>query len=229
MVKERINYVSVKEVLSRLMKHPLLKDLDMEQVISYTTDFIDMVGMPAIYTDKFVDVEIHNYRGLLPCDLVSIDQVKETKDNICLRYTTDTFMNGEKPTMNSEPAFKTQGRVIFTTFREGTVNIAYKAIPVDDEGYPLLMDNGTFLKALELYIKKEKFTILFDEGKINPNVLSNTQMEYGYAIKLCTQELIMPSVSQMESIARMWHKLVPNTTSFDGGYNDLGNREYIKH
>jgi hypothetical protein len=44
-------------------------------------------------------------------------------------------------------------------------------MPLDDEGYPLLPDEPTFLRALELYIKKQWFTILFDMNKISPAVL----------------------------------------------------------
>jgi hypothetical protein len=44
--------------------------------------------------------------------------------------------------------------------------LAYKAIPVDSEGYPLIMDNERYKNALELYIKKIKFTGYFDLGKI---------------------------------------------------------------
>jgi hypothetical protein len=54
------------------------------------------------------------------------------------------------------------------------VAISYKSIPVDKDGFPLLIDNPVFLKALELYIKKEVFTVLFDMGKITPPVLQNT-------------------------------------------------------
>lgn len=51
--------------------------------------------------------------------------------------------------------------------------MSYKAIPVDEEGFPLLIDNPTFIKGLELYIKKEVFTILFDQDKIKGHVLQN--------------------------------------------------------
>jgi len=42
---------------------------------------------------------------------------------------------------------------------------------IDEEGLPMIPDNPIFLKTLELYIKKEYFTILFDMGKISPAVL----------------------------------------------------------
>jgi len=33
---------------------------------------------------------------------------------------------------------------------------------VDENGFPLILDNPVYLRALESFIKKEVFTILFD-------------------------------------------------------------------
>lgn len=228
MVKEITDYVSIRELLSRLTRHKLLKDLDMDKVIYHTMDFIDAFGMPALYFDKVANVEIHEYRGTLPCDLVSIEQVKDCASGICMRKSTDTFMFGDRPSIHTDPSFRVQGSVIYTTFREGSVDVAYRAIPVDNEGYPALPNNNTFLKALELYIKKEEFLSLFEEGKIQYNVFAAIQTEYGFAVRLCTQEFVTPSISEMESISRMWSRLVPDKRSFDYGYASLGDREQIK-
>ena len=260
MVTERNNFVNIREILARCTRHPMLKSLDLEQAIQYTTDFIGIVGMPTFYEDKLETIQIEDFRGLLPCDLVSIIQVKDLKTGICLRSMTDSFNPGlrknsknikGKPVdiqairnVNPQPlgidqdpiphieseemTFKTQGRVIFTSFRTGEIELSYKALPVDKDGLPLLIDNANFLKALELYIKKQAFTVLFDLGKLNANILQNTQQEYAWTVAQCEKEFIIPSVSEMESITRMWNTLIPNTTSFDGGFKNLGNREYLK-
>ena len=68
-------------------------------------------------------------------------------------------------------SFKTQGQVLYVSFKTGDVSVSYKSIPVDKDGLPLLIDNSVFLRALEAYIKREVFTILFDMGKITPAVL----------------------------------------------------------
>ena len=73
--------------------------------------------------------------------------------------------------IHQEYTFKTQGQIIYTSFKTGNILVSYKAIPIDKDGFPLLIDNSAFLRALELYIKREIFTILFDENKISPAVL----------------------------------------------------------
>ena len=143
-------------------------------------------------------------------------------NKICLRNMTDTFVN-----KSSEYTFKVQGRVLYTSFKEGTIEISYKAMPVDEEGYPLLPDESTFLRALELYIKKQWFTILFDMNKISPAVLQNTQQEYAFAVGACNNTYTIPSVSEMESITNMMNQLIPRFSEFRNGFKGLGYKEQL--
>ena len=226
MVSE-FNYISIKEVLSRLLRHPLLQDLSIETAIQYTLDFFAAMGLPNIYADKVTTICIDNFRGILPCDLIAINQVRLARNGVCLRAMTDSF-NGTHPEDNGELSFKTQGSVIFTSFKTGDIELSYKAIPTDDDGLPLLPDNPIFLKTLELYIKKEWFTILFDMGKISPAVLQNTQQSYTFAAGQCNNEFMIPSVSEMEAFTRMYNTLIPRVNEFNKSFRHMGDREYIK-
>lgn len=228
-----IQYTNIKRVLDDLMDHPLLRDLTLEQVVRHTLRFISLHGYPKLYKDKEDIVEIKDYRGLLPCDLISIIQVKDCKKGICLRYMTDNFNPKEESYPKDrgridELAFKTQGRIIFTSFKDGAVEVAYKAIPVDDMGFPLLVDNETYLNALEAYIKVKVFTVLYDIGKIQAGVLSNAQTEYAWASRQVMMEFTMPSVSEMESISRYLNTMIKPVTLFDQGFKHMGDREYLR-
>lgn len=127
---------------------------------------------------------------------------------------------------DEEPSFKTQGRIIFTSFPEGCVEIAYRAIPVDEDGFPLLIDNENYLAALEAYIKVQVFTIKFDTGKINANVLQNAQQSYAFLAGELSEEFCQPSYSEAEALSRMLNTLILSPTQFDQGFNHIGDREY---
>lgn len=215
------SYINIREILSRCLRHPLLQDLSLESAIQYVVDFLGIMGLPTTYIDSLQEVEICNYRGVLPCDLISINQVKY--NGLCIRHMTDNFYSS-----SDEPTFKIQGRIIYTSFKEGKVEVSYKSMPLDDEGYPLLPDEPTFLRALELYIKKQWFTILFDMNKISPAVLQNTQQEYSFAVGACNNTFIIPSVSEMESIKNMWNQLIPRFNEFKTGFKYQGSQEHLK-
>lgn len=233
MVKE-YNYINIREALSRVMRHPLLQDVTLEQAVQYTLDFIGIFGMPKMYQDKEEVVHIEEFRAKLPCDLISINQIKECKSGVCLRSMTDNFMPREYYDKNvgykvpQELTFKTQGQVLYTSFKTGDVSISYKALPVDKDGFPLLIDNSVFLRALEAYIKREVFTILFDMGKIQAAVLQNAQQQYAWLAGQLQSEFTIPSVSEMESIKRSWCTLIQRASSFNDGFRNNGNQEYIK-
>jgi hypothetical protein len=247
MVKE-IRYTNIRRVLDSLHDHPMLSSLTLEQVVRYTLRFVSIHGYSKLYKDKETDVDIHEFRGLLPCDLISIVQVKDDCSGICLRSMTDTFTPGLVPPPphphhsshpympyippkahgHGEPTFKTQGRVIFTSFPEGRVRIAYKAIPVDEDGFPLLIDNENYLACLEAYIKKQVFTVKFDQGKIAAGILDNAKQEYAWLAGQLASEFQIPSYSEMQSIQNYITSILPSMRSFDQGFRYLGGREYIK-
>lgn len=229
MVRE-IEYINIRELLSRVLRNKLLQEFTLEEAIQYVLDFIGIFGFPKLYEDKEADIPICEYRGKLPCDLISIDMVKDCKTNIPLRSMTGAFNPGGKyyHHLKHEPQFKTQNRTIIVSFPEGMVHIAYKAIPVDDEGMPLLINNAKYLKALELYVKCQMFTALFEEGRITDKVLYHAEQEYGWAAGQLAEEFKTPSESEMESITNMLNQIIPRRDEFMHRYERLGNREFIR-
>lgn len=248
-------YTNIRRVLDDITEHPLLRDVTLEQVVRHTIRFISLHGYPALYQDKIDTVKIKDFRGLLPCDLIAIIQVRDMSTGICMRSMSDTFTPGlrEKPKeweykedllnnmkphkdlyippakqYREEPSFKTQGRIIFTSFPEGEVEISYRAISVDEDGFPLLLDNETYLNALEAYIKVKVFTVKFDTGKLTAGILGNAQTDYAMASHLLQSEMTMPSMSGMEGITRMMTTMITPVTHFDNGFKNLEDREYLR-
>lgn len=219
------NYINIREVLSRLHRHPLLQDVTLEQVIQYTVDFISIFGLPKMYETKEVSLKVENYRVLLPEDFISIIQVSNSS-GVALRSMTDNFLPKED---SSELTFKIQGRVIYTSFKEGELEITYQSIPIDNDGFPLLLDNPVFLKTLESYIKKEVFSILFDLSKLKGDVYQNSQQQYAWLAGQLRAELTMPTIQEMESIKNMWTSMIARTHEFNNGFKTLGRETIIKN
>lgn len=216
-------FVPLRQLLEEVTKHPMLKDVDIEAGITYAIKFFAHIGLPNIYEEKQACVEISKYRGELPCDLVAIIQVRDERTKVCLRSMTDSF-NTASTTIPGGPSFKTQGRFIITSFESGTVRIAYKAIAVDEDGVPMVPDNPLFIEALTSYIKKERFLVLFDQGKLNERVLDRAEKDWCWAKARCKSEFLIPSESEMQTITGMMHRLIPSKHEFEAGYKGLGDR-----
>ena len=223
-----INYISINELASRLLENPLLSDINIEQIVRHTLDFMAKFGINSIYQDKEVILTVQDYRVLLPCDLIRIIQIKDCKSDLCFRQMTSSYI----PTDNDrdyELTFKTQGRILYTSIKECTIRLAYKAIPVDDDGFPLLIDNPLYLKTLELYIKKEVFGDLFTQGKINQNVLNYVEQQYAWNVGQLQSEFTIPSVQEMESIKNMWTSLLQYNNHFirDFKYSNFNHNKIV--
>ena len=225
---DNIQYISLTETLARVTKHPMLENVSVSDALEYTLDFIDEVGLPGSYEEKQALVPIKGFRGVLPCDLIDIIQVRDEKSGIPLRSMTDSFNTNSFNTPGGALTFKTSNRVITTSFEEGTVLISYHAIPVDEQELPMLPDDGTFQKALELYIKKEVFTVYFDQGKIRGDVLQKVETDYYWMKGRCRSKFRMPTVSEMETITGMMHRLIPSRNEFQHGFKGLGDREHFR-
>ena len=250
MVRE-IKYTSIMRVLDNLKDDSNMASLTLEQAIRHTVRFMEKFGFPKLYVDKQDDMEIHEFRGLLPCDLISIDQVMDVKTGICFRHMTDNFPEGMMPSPPlpthypqsgeislgyipavkfpaGELSFKTQGRIIYTSYPEGLVRIAYKAVMTDENGFPMLLDNEVYLDALESYITLMVYRQKFRNGKLTPGILQDVKQSYALATKLLETEMTTPSVSEMESMTRYFNSLIPRVHEFEKGFRDLGNKQIIK-
>lgn len=213
-------HLSIKKILDSCLRHPLMQDLSLETAVDYTIDFMRIVGMPGIFTEKVEKLTIEKYRALLPSDYYQVIQIR-IPNGIALTYSTNSFhMNG-----NGNPStYKIQGNIVYTSLESGELELAYLAITTDDSGFPLLPDNSSFTRALELYIKKQWFTILFDLGKINPTILHNVQQEYAWAVGDCQSEFNRMSLDQMETFSRSWRSMIINNYNHSSGFADINSR-----
>lgn len=233
-----MKYVSINTIMDRVTRHPLMQDISYDVVIDYVIDFITITGIPLAFEDKVTIVKIKNYRGELPCDFYEIIQVRLNKKvethngvhvNHAIRYTTDNFHMSENKYDSTELTYKIQGNVIFTSpLKEGELEIAYKALPIDEEGLPALPDNSTYLRAVEAYVKKQWFTIQFDLGKISQQAMAKADQDYAWAVGQVQSSLIVPTVDQMQSITNMWNTLIPRYNEHRHGFVNLGTQEHLR-
>ena len=226
-------YISIRQVLDDILDHPMLKDVSFERAVNYTVHFMRIVGCHRMFEERTALVEIENYRGLLPCDFNDIIQVRthsscDRKNYGVFRHTTDSFHMSDNKQDSFDLTYKIQGNVIFTSIKEGIIEIAYNAFAVDSDGYPLIPDNSSFIRALELYIKKQHFTVLFDTGKINNAILNQTLQDYAFAVGQAQSDLVRPTIDQMESLTNSLNTLVTRVNEHRSGFVNNGTQEKIR-
>lgn len=223
-----IQYISIRQIMDDVLAHPLLQDLTLERAVNYAQEFMRIVGMPQLFTDKIATLEIKDYRVPLPCDFYEMIQVTDGKGKP-YRYTTDTFhLKHIEDNGDQELAYKLQNNVLFSNHKEGIINISYRAIDVDEDGFPLIPDNGSFVKALELYIKKQAFNVLLDLGKITATSWEAVRTEYAWYVGQAQSDLVRPTIDQMQSITNMWNQLLVRNKEHRTSFKYEGSKEQIR-
>lgn len=222
-----MKYISVRQILDDLLADDMMRGLSLERAVNYAAEFMQVVGMPPEFENKVEKVEIENWRGKLPCDLYEIVQVKDPR-GFAYISAEGSFGNRNHPEQYPAFTYRVKGDIIFTSTKSIDLLVSYLAIPTDDYGVPLIPENAAYVRALELYIQKRYFTILFNNGKINQNVLANTQQEYAFYVGQAQSDLIRPSLDQMESIKNMWTTLIPKMYKHADGFKTVNNPEVLK-
>lgn len=231
-----IQTTNIRRILDRVMRHPMLRDIPFETAVEYTVDFLSLMGTPALYDEKTAFVEVKDWRGQLPCDFEHMIQVRAARNdghlhpNLIYRASGNSFHMSERkgPDNTNELTYKIQGLVIFTSTKDRDLEIAYRAFATDDEGYPLLPDNASFLRGLENYIKLQWFTILYDMGKLPQQVMDNTKQEYAWAAGDAQSEFSRLTLDEAETLFNSFKTLLPRNNEHWRAFFTNGAKEVWK-
>lgn len=229
------NYKSLKSILWTLLKNPLCQDLSYEDAAEWALECIKLLGAPVIYLNKIQIIELEMYKAGLPCDLLYIEGVKYLSSHDCetsqvMRESSNIYHldTSEFQGNNSELTYSIQNGVIFTSREDGCIELAYKAIATDEEGYPLIPDNQKIELALEYYILSRYLEPLWLMGKIQDKAFEYIQQKRYFYIPSAQNGANMLSVDKMETVMNGLNRLIVNTNAHSNTFKNFGVKEQIK-
>lgn len=226
--KSMNGYIRIQQIADDLAEHPMLRDIPFERIVNYVQELIKVVGSPKLFVEKTAVVHIEAYRGLLPCDFVKVIQVRGIRGEEYVSTMNSFHTSPKHEEFIGTPTYKIQGDIIFTSNPDEDIEIAYRAMPVDEDGWPLLPEDETFKRAIEAYIKMKRFTIYFDMGQISQAVFAQAQQDYSWCVAQAQNRLTMPTYDEMETLTNVWNNFVVRTTSHRNGFVLEHNKEYMK-
>ncbi len=226
---ERTNTVSLGRIIWKILNNPLAANLTYDEAAEYATEAIGLLGIPVLYDKVHYEVKIEAHKGALPNDIVYIEKVRDLASGDGMRIATDSFHASEnQPEHLRELTYEIKSGVIFTSFTTGCVEIAYKRLPVDEEGYPLIMNEEKLKMALEYYILHRFLEPLWMMGKISDKAFNHVSQERHFYMASASSKLQMPSVDKMESLCNSINRLLINTNAHRDNFRLAGKKEQIK-
>ena len=218
----RERFVSLKEIINRvhLLGGDIVNDITEDDVITYAIELIGVVGIPQLFDHKVETLEIKKYKAPLPCDFVEEEGVKCCND-ITFNASTDMYNVQESKTF--VPTYKIQGDFIVTSVEKGYIRLAYTAIKTDSDGYPMIIDDQTFIRALVSYIVYKKVFTNYINGRLpSESIMERIERDYEFNIAQAAQRLVLPTIDEFNNISRMMNSFIFRNNARKSGFKNLG-------
>jgi len=116
---------------------------------------------------------------------------------------------------------------IKTNAKTGYLMISYQAVPVDEDGFPMIPDDESFEEAIYWYINMKLTYPAWKEGRVRDAVYFDTRSSWNFYRKQAYANVLMPNVDQLESIKNAWVRLVPEIDEHSTFFAGLNNRQII--
>lgn len=210
-----------------------IEGVDIYDCIEWSAECMELIGAPSSFEDKIACIEIENARGLLPCDVHLITQLRVNDGNnyIAMRYATDNFhrlvrCDGTANVSSTDAyTYTLSDDAIFTNFQTGSIQMAYKGFKTDENGWPMIPDDIKFVKAVEWYIREKIDYKMWRSGKLPQAVYEKTMQEQVWYLAAAQNRGKMPSIDQMENIKNNMLRLVKKINQHEDFFGSLGNQE----
>lgn len=214
-------FISLDVIASRVKKHPLLKDMNPEDIISDTVDVLLLCGCTLAYEECAKYLNIVDYKVAIPKDnlnIKSVDLVKN-KNNIPMLAATDTLHNHINKLKNknrntSTYTYSINRNFIKTNQKSGEIFIVYDKLVTGEDGLPLIPDNVSLRKAIEFYIKSQRFQVFADLGKMPQSSADKAEQEYNWYIGKAQSDFQgFQNDDELETFIRQFNRLFDQNKS----------------
>ena len=247
-----VNYTSLNVVIDKLLRDPLFNGIQKETIIDYCIDFFSIVGVPDSFDEELYVSEFENYRCLLPSNFVEeiqlfvngvalihnsdtlasfygTGEVNETSNKIDTVATTENFMKStSKFPRPLDLSYVIRGGIIYLSIEVGTLQMSYRCVKTDEDGYPMIPDNPVFMRALKNYIEVEHLRILWRNNKVADKVFSKAEQDYSFAVGAYETDVQRLSLGKAESLFNSFRTLLMRPNEFQNRFRNLGSKELIK-
>jgi len=112
--------------------------------------------------------------------------------------------------------------------KDGCVEMAYKGLSIDEDGFPLIPDNEKVAIAMEYYILSRYLEPLWLMGKITDKAFNYIEQKRYFYMPSAFTALQMPNYDGMESMCNAINRLVVSPSAHANFYKKLGEKERIR-
>ena len=150
------------------------------------------------------------------------------------QFVTVNGMKYLKDRLNIKPEYFIKPGWIVTNMKDGFIKIQYKAIAMDERGYPLIPDMSSYQEAIYWYVVMKLNFSKYLKGKLggkgvnnNGAVYSYLQQQWNFYRNQAYAEAMMPTADDMQNIKRDWNKLIPDWDGDETFFRNIGKQQSL--
>lgn len=235
------NYVSTKRILEAVARDAAYDNVSVGDALEWLWEVIEYLNIPMYYRDEFVYIDVEDYRGKLPINFQRLIQVRDYVNKTPLMVSKYLyFQSPNKNSLEQVQAIVNEegGSVEYSTsqqssstrmdqytyqIRDGWIyterattklELAYKAYPIDEEGYPMVPEDAKFIRALKTFLIWKLDYLAWRRQIISEVVYRDSESNYYYAAAAAQSKANMPDLEMMESMRRQSSLLVSDPNQF---------------
>lgn len=194
-------------------------------------------AMPYDSRNKVVDelaedmLRVHSPEPIIEKNPTTQAQMLSNEAKGVTKYWNASLKRGlfKKPEYFIKPGW------IVTNKKDGFIKVAYKAMPTDENGYPLIPDLASYQDAIYWYVvMKLQFPKYLKSPAIGKNRANAEAQKYNYIQQQwhfyrnqAYAEAMMPTADDMKTIKNEWNKMLPDWNSDKLFFDDLGDEQII--
>lgn len=154
--------------------------------------------------------------------LVEIDEFDPATEGFV--HARANYELENQPIASGAPyTYKIDHGYIFTNFRDGYVQVAYRGFPMDSAGFPMVPDDPKLREALKFHIL---YKIDWRNWRMNPSpqnksLANDSEQQRDWYIAAARTKAHIPSVDKMESLKNQWLRSSPKVNEHKNGFSSL--------
>lgn len=149
-------------------------------------------------------------------------------------YTQNNMKYLEKAIRDYKAEYFIKPGWLVTNKNKGYIKLAYKAIAVDERGYPLIPDTTSYQEAIYWYVVMKLSFSKWMKGNLGgkgvnagQNMYTYIQQQWNFYRNQAYAEAMMPTADDMRNIKSEWNRLVPNFNSDQTYFEELNKQDII--
>lgn len=225
-------------IIAKVFRDLRIQDADwVGDAVEWMGEALQAIGSITQLVRKVKIVKSSSHKVKMPSDLYLVEQIRYGYYNSTLEDTEPKLedfsrvmpyegnslhpslveeYNTDKSARYTDESFFIQNGYINTSFESDWIAIVYRAVNVDDDGYPMIPDHYSFNQALYWFIVMK----MIEGGFKHPSSEIGWSVAELRWLKYCTQartKAIMPDEAKYEEFLRSWVNLIPN---YDADWNN---------